>query len=463
MQVLWTAPVDGHYQVAFDTTGTRVVSVGADCRVYNVADGSLVRTITPPIGYGVGFYDPRAAEVVFYNAEMRLRFYSVLTGGFLGAIATGFPVGWAGIAFTPDSVILYEAAWPYATRGRYLRSNGSQQWLRTNRANSWGVLITDGAGASAIQGSDSSLRLFATSNGMITKTFLPVPGEEVKGYAVNSGGSLLYGASEFGVCVWRTRDQGLPVAYWSLSPSLPTGQFTGDSGFALAPDDSVVAATFTGGGGPSDYVTFYRASDGSPIKDLMFPAVLSSQSSVQPLALSPDKTRIAAIRSHGGSEVLAVAATNLPSGALQPSGSVVLEDFAGNIAGVPLALELCDPSNGSVLERHDFTATTAGTFSFQTGLTGSVIARLKAPNWLSQSRLVALQNGSASGLDFRLRNGDVDGDNSVSIADFIRLRSSLGASYGSVWWDDGADLNGDRSVSVADFLVLRRNFGQSGN
>lgn len=61
-----------------------------------------------------------------------------------------------------------------------------------------------------------------------------------------------------------------------------------------------------------------------------------------------------------------------------------------------------------------------------------------------------------------LRNGDVNGDNSVGIPDFIQLRNAFGSTVGGPTWNPNADLNRDGSVSIADFVVFRASFGAAG-
>lgn len=59
-------------------------------------------------------------------------------------------------------------------------------------------------------------------------------------------------------------------------------------------------------------------------------------------------------------------------------------------------------------------------------------------------------------------NGDVNGNNSINIADFLLLRAAFGTGSGGPGYDDRADLDKSGTVNIADFLILRRNFGQSG-
>lgn len=61
-----------------------------------------------------------------------------------------------------------------------------------------------------------------------------------------------------------------------------------------------------------------------------------------------------------------------------------------------------------------------------------------------------------------LRNGDVNGDNSVGIPDFIQLRNAFGSTVGGPTWNPNADLNKDGNVSIADFVIFRASFGAAG-
>lgn len=113
-----------------------------------------------------------------------------------------------------------------------------------------------------------------------------------------------------------------------------------------------------------------------------------------------------------------------------------------------------DFSRRSILDNGPFwTPQAFGQFSFY----------FKGPNTLSERVDGVTVFGGENLGPIPLRLGDVDGNDSINIADFIALRSSFGTSLGNVGFNPNADLNGDNSVNIADFIILRTNFGQSGD
>ena len=60
-------------------------------------------------------------------------------------------------------------------------------------------------------------------------------------------------------------------------------------------------------------------------------------------------------------------------------------------------------------------------------------------------------------------NGDIDGDNSVTVFDYDRLSAAFDASAGDAGYDAAADLDGDGTVSVFDYDILSRNFDLVGD
>jgi len=102
-------------------------------------------------------------------------------------------------------------------------------------------------------------------------------------------------------------------------------------------------------------------------------------------------------------------------------------------------------------------------FSSGAGANGIYDVSVKVGTWLRKRVSADLNGGSATGLTFSLVNGDINGDNVVSLADFAALRAAFGSTSVSANWNPAADLNGDGAVSLADFAILRRNFGRTGD
>lgn len=119
----------------------------------------------------------------------------------------------------------------------------------------------------------------------------------------------------------------------------------------------------------------------------------------------------------------------------------------------------------TALETHTVTLSASGGFTLTSQLPrGQYDVAVKGSHWLRKVSSGVLFNAfGAAELSFSLGNGDVTGDNTVSLADFAQLRSAFGSTVGSSNWNPEADLNGDGTVSLGDFAILRANFGQQGD
>lgn len=145
------------------------------------------------------------------------------------------------------------------------------------------------------------------------------------------------------------------------------------------------------------------------------------------------------------------------------TGRATLKDFASSAADVSLDCAILTCGRPFVHETHTVQLESDGRFSVPSTLTGVFDLRLKASHWLGAIvPATTIGPTGLSGLSVQLWNGDVNGDNTVSIADFLVLRAAYGSTSSSANWNPNADLNGDGGVGVADFLVLRQNFGRSG-
>lgn len=88
---------------------------------------------------------------------------------------------------------------------------------------------------------------------------------------------------------------------------------------------------------------------------------------------------------------------------------------------------------------------------------------LKPSHWLRRTVTVDLWWGSLMGLTIPLVNGDIDGDNEVTLFDFGAVVTAFGSQPGDTNWNPDADLDGDDEVTLLDFGILVKNFGEVGD
>lgn len=139
-------------------------------------------------------------------------------------------------------------------------------------------------------------------------------------------------------------------------------------------------------------------------------------------------------------------------------GSVSLADFVGTVSGLPVRVNVAQGSNTESLSA---SLDSGGRFSVETALAGTGSVAVKVTHWLRQ-RVNANLSGEVS-LSWRLFNGDIDGDNEVTLFDFGQLVSAFGTMPGDSGWNPNADLDGDEEVTLFDFGILVRNFGLIGD
>jgi len=61
-----------------------------------------------------------------------------------------------------------------------------------------------------------------------------------------------------------------------------------------------------------------------------------------------------------------------------------------------------------------------------------------------------------------LREGDADGDDQITDADFTLLAAAYGSQRDQPGWDGRVDFNGDDAIGAADFSLLSASYGMSG-
>jgi parallel beta-helix repeat protein len=94
---------------------------------------------------------------------------------------------------------------------------------------------------------------------------------------------------------------------------------------------------------------------------------------------------------------------------------------------------------------------------------GAFALSVKPLSYLRRTVDVDTSAGSVLGLQLELVNGDIDGDNEVTLFDFGRLVAAFGSARGDANWDENADLDGDEEITLFDFGILVRNFGEVGD
>lgn len=87
----------------------------------------------------------------------------------------------------------------------------------------------------------------------------------------------------------------------------------------------------------------------------------------------------------------------------------------------------------------------------------------KASHWLRVAVPVILVDADVGGVNVALTNGDVDGDNEVTLFDFGQMVAAFGAMPGDSHWNPEADVDGDGEVTLFDFGILVRSFGAVGD
>lgn len=146
------------------------------------------------------------------------------------------------------------------------------------------------------------------------------------------------------------------------------------------------------------------------------------------------------------------------------SGTVTLGNYVGTVAGQTISIEVRSPGSITALDTYSTTLDSSGHFSVDTTRVGTFDVAIKASHWLRKvSGSVTFDATGANGIAVSLINGDIDGNNSVGLIDFSRLKMAFGSLPGDSNWNPDADLDGSGSVGLGDFGILKQHFGQVGD
>jgi hypothetical protein len=144
------------------------------------------------------------------------------------------------------------------------------------------------------------------------------------------------------------------------------------------------------------------------------------------------------------------------------SGVIDLLDYDGDMTQIPVLIQIRNPGEVTPIGQHEVFLDSSGRFYFVTSLEGVYDFAAKAPHWLRRVE-PGVQITSSTVVNFTLINGDIDGDNEVTLFDFGQLVAAFGSVPGAPHWNADADLDGDEEVTLFDFGVLVRNFGVMGD
>ena len=168
-----------------------------------------------------------------------------------------------------------------------------------------------------------------------------------------------------------------------------------------------------------------------------------------------------------------------PSQSQPIGGTVDFDQLIPDEQGARVDIELRTPGTQTVVASFtDVVLGVGGAFSVlvPSAVNGPVDVAIKSKSRWMRRVLSNVAVGSTS-LTATLSNGDVDGDNQVSILDYIFLSAnydSTRANVGdAVWFAPSAgngdtapfqsDLDGDDEVSILDYLILSSNFETQGD
>ncbi len=145
------------------------------------------------------------------------------------------------------------------------------------------------------------------------------------------------------------------------------------------------------------------------------------------------------------------------------SGRVTLGDFVASPEGVPVEAQLRASGSTEPLRTEILTLDGAGNYTLNDVEPGEYDIAFKASHWLrAVVKGIQVTDADVPGVDVLLVNGDIDGDNEVTLFDFGELVAAFGTQPGDSGWNPNADLDGDEEVTLFDFGVLVRHFGEVG-
>ena len=137
------------------------------------------------------------------------------------------------------------------------------------------------------------------------------------------------------------------------------------------------------------------------------------------------------------------------------SGTISLPGYLGEVAGLPVSVQLFDGVN--LLGSYDTTLGAGGAYSVTVSQSGTCDVVIKPYRWLSRKQNDVLIAGSTL-LDWTMAyNGDVNGDNVVDLMDL----NGVLLQFARTGPQEG-DVDGDGQVGLGDLNIVLLNFTKTG-
>ena len=131
----------------------------------------------------------------------------------------------------------------------------------------------------------------------------------------------------------------------------------------------------------------------------------------------------------------------------------------------PLTLSLSVPGNPAPVGSYPGATDRNGVAIYNNLPAGTYDVHVKGAHSLQNARAgIVLASNQAADVDMKaLVEGDVDGDNCVTVDDFAVVQAMVGTDKNTPGYNSAADLNGDGQVTVADVSLLRSGFDRCGD
>lgn len=156
------------------------------------------------------------------------------------------------------------------------------------------------------------------------------------------------------------------------------------------------------------------------------------------------------------------------------AGTVNLLEYIGDVGTQVVTIEVRNVGETIPQETLQAQLSSTGTFNVLTAMSpGDYDITIKGKHWLRKLQSdILLGTSGVQGLEFTLSNGDIDGDNSVTLLDYDIFSEYFDkTSSDSDWLTPGsngfapadADLDGDNMVTLLDYDVFSNNYDTVGD